>query len=563
MRPCPILKTRSKLKRCFKRRSPKNQGKGGTLTSPATMKLRQQDLISKNSLAGMIQSANELWSNRDYQQSIKLMERASRLDPANAGILLNLGLGHGVCYDYAAAERCFEKAVRVATRKAEVLAMAGQHCLHFNRHEMARHYLERAIKEPHASPDSFIRLAEIYEHFHRLEEASQLSERALQIDSHHAMALCVRARLKRLTGQLEEAEKLLRPLLAQSDQRTLYARIRSSYELGTIFDLQGRYDDAMAAFLEAKAMMRPNAAQCIAAQRAVHARLKLAETNISAEVLGRWFKVDEEVPNQRRLTLLCGHPRSGTTLLEQVLDSHPDITSAEETNTFFFSAEEAKVFYNTCLPTKRSLPDDASVLSVLESASPGACQQAREYYFRRMEIAIGNPIGDRLLIDKNPSLTALVPAFVRIFPEAKFLVMIRDPRDVCLSCFMQPLPLSQISAMFLSLEDTVQEYTSVMGFWRAIAPRMQNPRMEVRYEDMVENLESVSHRTLEFLGISWDSSVMNFNEFVRQKLVRSPTSADVAKPIFKSSVGRWRNYQKYIDPWQEKLAPLVKAFGYE
>jgi len=511
----------------------------------------------------MIQSANELWRSRDYQQSIELLESASRLDPANVGILLNLGLGYGVCYDYASAERCFEKALGVAARKAEVLAMAGQHCLHFNRPKMARHYLERAIKEPNVSPDSFIRLAEIYEHLHLLEEAAHLIECALQIDKNYAMGLFVRARLKRLTGQWEEAEKILRSLLTQSSPQTLYARIRSSYELGTILDHQGRYDDAMAAFLKAKAMMLPNAAQHIATQRAVHARFKQAETNISVEVLERWFKAGEKVQDPHRLTLLCGHPRSGTTLLEQVLDSHPEVISAEETNIFFSSAEEAKVFYNTCLPIKRGFPNDPSVLSVLESASPDACQQAREHYFRRMEMALGNPIGDRLLIDKNPSLTPLVPAFVRIFPEAKFLAMIRDPRDVCLSCFMQPIPLGPISAMFLSLEDTVQEYASVMGFWRAIAPRLQNLHLEIRYEDMVENLESVSRRTLDFLGISWDARVLHFNEFMKEKLVRSPTSADVAKPIFKNSVGRWRNYQKYIDPWLEKLAPFVKAFGYE
>jgi len=87
--------------------------------------------------------------------------------------------------------------------------------------------------------------------------------------------------------------------------------------------------------------------------------------------------------------------------------------------------------------------------------------------------------------------------------------------------------------------------------------------VEVRYEDMVENLESVARRTLDFLGVKWDERVLRFDEHARQKLVRSPTYADVTKPVFKTAVGRWRNYRKYLEPHLAKLEPFVKAFGYE
>ena len=80
---------------------------------------------------------------------------------------------------------------------------------------------------------------------------------------------------------------------------------------------------------------------------------------------------------------------------------------------------------------------------------------------------------------------------------------------------------------------------------------------------MVNDLESSSRRALEFLGVPWDANVLRFNEHAQKKLVRSPTYADVAKPVFKTAVGRWRNYQKYLEPWLEKLEPFVKAFGYE
>jgi hypothetical protein len=191
-------------------------------------------------------------------------------------------------------------------------------------------------------------------------------------------------------------------------------------------------------------------------------------------------------------------------------------------------------------------------------------QQARATYFRFMELSLSQPIGERLLIDKNPSLTFLIPALIRVFPEIKLLVALRDPRDVCMSCFMQPFfQLGQTSSAYLTLEGTAEEYLSVMGVWRAIAPLMKNPFLEVRYEDMVDDLEAVARRTLDFLGVPWDAKVLGFDEHARQKVVRSPTYADVAKPVFKTAVGRWRNYQKYLEPHLSKLEPFAKAFGYE
>jgi len=190
-------------------------------------------------------------------------------------------------------------------------------------------------------------------------------------------------------------------------------------------------------------------------------------------------------------------------------------------------------------------------------------RQARENYFRYTELFIGKTIGAKLLIDKNPALNVLIPAVVRIFPEARFLVALRDPRDVCLSCFMQPLAINPVSSAYLTLEGTATQYASVMGFWRTMLPRMRNASLEVRYEEVVEDLELGARRVMDFLGVEWDERVLRFHEHARNKPVRSPSYADVVKPVFKTAVGRWRNYQKYLEPWLEKLHPYIKAYGYD
>jgi hypothetical protein len=241
-------------------------------------------------------------------------------------------------------------------------------------------------------------------------------------------------------------------------------------------------------------------------------------------------------------------------LLEQVLDSHSDVVSLEETEIFRDDAWS---------PLRRGFPENASHLSTLESASVSALQRSRTNYFRAAELILGKSVEGRLLIDKNPSLTDSIAAFIRIFPEMKILVALRDPRDVCLSCFMQYLPMAAASSSYVQLDSTVDEYIAMMGMWRTVSPLIANPWLEVRYEDLVERLETEARKALEFLGLSWDPHVLGFDEHARKKLIRSPTYADVTKPVYKRAVGRWQNYRKYLEPCLGRLEPFVKAFGYE
>lgn len=277
------------------------------------------------------------------------------------------------------------------------------------------------------------------------------------------------------------------------------------------------------------------------------------EATITDRVLERWAAGTTDLQPARRVAFLCGHPRSGTTLLEQLLDAHPEIISAEETHIFHDEAY---------LPLSRGFSTSSSVLEVLEAAAPTQLRQARDNYFRFTELLLRQSIGDRVLIDKNPALNILIPAVIRIIPEAKFLVALRDPRDVCISCFMQHLAINPVASSYLTLEGTVRQYASVMGLWRVLLQRMNNPRLEIRYEDSVADLEGVARRTLDFLGVGWDASVLRYFEHARQKPVRSPTYAEVTKPIYRSAVGRWKNYEKFLEPHMAQLAPFIEAFGY-
>ena len=513
--------------------------------------MKRAQLVPQGSLNRILQTAEAAWLNGDPQQAIEQLERASRLAPANSQILLRLGQFYGLSYDYPSAERSFEKAVRVSPTKAKALAAVAAYTKDFADYKFTELYFQKAIGCSDARPETFVRLAEFYEHLNRQAEASGLVDRALQMDAACPLALLARARLERQAGRLEEAERLLRSIPGTADHET---KVRTHYEMGTVLDGQRRYDEAMSSFLEAKAMMRAEAAPLIAPFLQFRAQSAKLQTTFSAEHFQRWYATAPALQPSRPLALLCGHPRSGTTLLEQVLDSHPNIVSVEETPLFGIYG------YN---PLIRRFTGTPFMPAILESAPVEALQKSRESYFAVAGMHLGNPVGSRLLIDKNPALNFFIPAFVRIFPEAKILVALRDPRDVCLSCFMQPIiPLTQRSASYLSIESTVEEYTATMGIWRTYKPFVQEHGLEVRYEDVVDNLEASARGTLEFLGMHWDERVLQFDAHARKKLVRSPTHADVAKPISRKAMGRWRNYQKYLEPHLEKLEPFVKEFGY-
>ncbi|HVU09285.1 MAG TPA: sulfotransferase [Verrucomicrobiae bacterium] len=512
--------------------------------------MKHSRLVSQGSLNRMLREADDAWKRYDFPAAIETVKRASRLDPSNARLLLSLGRMYGLHFDYATAEKCFEQAVRVAIQKSETLTIAGQYSYDFGNYSMAENYLRRALKEKNL-PTILVKLAEVFERLRRSEEATDLVQQALKIDPACASALLSSARLNRQAKQLETAETLLRNFPSNADPAL---RASAAYQLGDILDRQGRYSEAMAAFFEAKAMLKPLAAQPIAELKVMRARINHLIANISSDKLKQWTAIANLFQPIHKIVLLGGHPRSGTTLLEQVLDSHPDIISAEETENFFNYA------YG---PLLRGHSDNTAMFEALTATTFSALQQARKNYYYAMESSLGKPLNERLLIDKNPSYTFLIPAFIRIFPETKFLIALRDPRDVVLSCFMQNLPLNQVGAAYLTLESTAEEYTALMGVWQTIVPLMSSPFLEIRYEDMVENLESVARKTLDFLGISWNTQVLGFDEHARKRTVRSPTYADVTQPVYKRAVGRWQHYQKYLEPCLTKLKPFIKAFGYE
>jgi tetratricopeptide (TPR) repeat protein len=506
----------------------------------------------QNAIERLCAQASEAWKQQDYSKSISLLEQAVQKEPSSPSLHLNLARAHGLRYDYSAAQRCIEKALQLSQGRVEILEEAAAICT--IRHvDLMLGYLERASRKKGVSIGALTSLADIYVLDDRLDEAAETLELAARLDRQDPRVLYGEALLKRERGQLSQADSEFRALMTNPAADFL-TRVRAGYALAGILDRAGQYDDAMTALLEVKAVQRPQAGALAAPlhqMQQLHAEMA---RSITPAILERWRADSARLQPCRRTALLTGHPRSGTTLLEQVLDAHSDVISLEETTL---------IHDEIYRPMARDFPPGSGIFQMLDSTPPSALGHLRENYFRCAELFLRQPIGVRLLLDKNPGVNVMVPVLARVFPECRFLVALRDPRDVVVSCFMQPLTLTPVSSAYLTLGGTVNQYANVMDFWRAILPRLGDQGMYVRYEEMVDDLPTVARSVLGFLGLGFEENVLKFYEHAHTRRINSPSYAEARKPIYRSAVGRWRNYEKYLDPYLSGLEPFLKAFNYQ
>ena len=528
-----------------KQRRPDRRG-GQGLDRSKRVSLRKAD--------SYVKMAQRAWQQQQFAHAFTCYEEALRRDPTNTDVMIDLARAYGLRQDFATAEQYVERALRSDPKRARLQYLAGKTYWMINRPDEAARCFGRVLELNPQSPDgpaALVSLAHYYERHHRLEDAEQTLERALTLDTTHAEAKLSQAVLLRRQGKTERAVARLRELLGQDDL-PFQVESDSWYELGQLFDTQGDYAAAVDALVRAKKILIPHGGKFREQWNSVRQRNDRMLATLTADHFSRWHDMGPAEP-PLRWTLLTGHPRSGTTLIEQVLDGHPDLVSADEFTTF-----SDWVF----TPLGQQFPPTTTIPSMLDDTTTAAIRSARKEYWSRTEAMLDQPLAGRMLMDKNPELTYLVPVANRVFPEMKILFALRDPRDVVLSCFMQKLGLNSVSVNYLTLADTVVKYAHVMRTWLTIRPWLRSDWIEFRYEDTIADLPSQAKRLLEFLQLDWDGRVLDFHAHAQQKMIRSPTYEAVTSPIHHKSAGRWRNYEKFLQPFAEQLEPYISEFGY-
>lgn len=503
-----------------------------------------------------IDKAQMAWDQRRYDEAIWYYERALARDPHNPVLLVDLARAYALRYRFADAEKLVDLANSLHPDDARLQQMLGHSYVKIQQFDRATRCFERSLElAPDAADrgDTLLELAKIHERLHDLVGARQCVEKVLAFAPTFYKAQYLLAIIDRRSGQTEAAESRWKDIV-NGKQASRGVIADSCYQLANLYDKAGRYDEAFDALLRAKKIFTGAAAPHLDDAWTIARTAGKTIATITAEQCARWADESSQLTAfSGGLALLTSHPRSGTTLLEQVLDSHPGAISADELQIM------SDMVYQGL---GRTAPQDESVPNVLDRTPPEELNRLRQIYWISMEGALREPVGGRVLIDKNPELTMLLPLVARVFPEMKVLFALRDPRDVVISCFSQQLPLNPVSVHYLTLEGTVKKYVKVMQAWQKLRDILRNPWLEVRYEDLVSDLEGQARRVLDFLGLGWDDRVLDYHRRAQTKHVHSPTYEAVTKPVYKSSVARWRNYAGQLEPFLEMLQPYVDAFGY-
>lgn len=235
---------------------------------------------------------------------------------------------------------------------------------------------------------------------------------------------------------------------------------------------------------------------------------------------------------------IVGMSRSGTTLVEQILASHPQVCGGGELQ-----------LLRRCLHLEfGGVEDDATLPARLVQLDGGGLQRiGRRYITALGELA---PEATRIT-DKLPGNMALVGLIHLAFPGARIIHCARDPLDTCVSCFSKLFTTGHAFSYELGeLGRFYRSYQQLMSHWRSVLPAGR--MLEVQYETMIADTEAQTRRLLEFCGLSWDDACLRFNE--TRRTVKTASLAQVRQPIYTSSRGRWQHYRGYLGPLERALA---------
>ena len=474
--------------------------------------------------------------------------------PDVAGLWFELGLAAGRELEFELADQAFQRAAGLAPADVSLLVSLGQQYHQLRRLDRARACFERAVAADPSSIHAQLSLADWLEREHRLDDAWACVEACVARHPHDAQVLCVKALLLHRRGQNAEAEILLRDLVKNQTQ-DLNVQYSSRHQLAVVLDALGQYAEALRWLGEAKTVLRRTANVAKLEQdydRAVRRRREVLAA-MTPETIRGWRREGSAAPGRYRLAFLGGHPRSGTTLLEQILGAHPGVAAFDEPMAFVQEVSD------------KLAPPEAPAASTLKALNAlTAAQRARfqQRYLKSLLREGAETPAAEVLLDKNPSPTALLHLWLRMFPDLKVIVALRDPRDVIVSCYFQNLILNTTNSNFLSLDRTARHYADLMDVWLRLRELGGFDWMETRYEDLVDHLESEGRRVTEFLRLSWHPQQAAYYEIARKKFVFAPTYNNVTQPVYRRAIGRWQHYAAALAPVQERLAQYCQAFGY-
>ncbi|GAA5494494.1 hypothetical protein Rhal01_00655 [Rubritalea halochordaticola] len=489
----------------------------------------------------------------DAGKAMRLYEKAVRSNPKNVLVLQEAGAYFAEHHELSKSHACIERLIKLGKgQDARILLLAGLMWRQAYRPEKALSCLREASQMPQASPKVYLELADLLERASQYEEAREAVDRCLTVDEKSGVAKELKARILHACGEKEESFRLLHASLNQGGvPKVELARILNTW--ARMLDSEGAYDEAFDTLLQSKELLRNTGGvrSMGRANQVENARLSAMVEGVNSSHVESWLS--EAEVGQTRQVLLTGAPRSGTTLIERYIDAHEEVVAVDE-----YNALTGRVIPSALSREFRNA--GALDIGVVDRISPRDREMSVKRYLKLMEMYLGERVGSRCLLDKNPGLTGHLPAILRIMPQMKILYALRNPLDVAISSFFSWFPGNRMSVEYFTLESTVKRVSLELDFWlklRGVLPTAL--WRETRYEDTVGDVEKEVDGIFDWLGVTGRGDE---RERKGQVYVNSPTYREASKPIYTSSQDRWKNYEKHLQGCVGELQWHCDQLGY-
>ena len=399
--------------------------------------------------------------------------------------------------------------------------------------EAARAILGEVLRRNPDNPRAHNSLGVLFEQLGQGGDAADQFRHAIHLSPDYANAYY---QLAQLRGQglsdeeVEAVEQLIDRPETLDDQRMPLA-----FALACAYEDRGDHD---------RSFFHLDAAKALKAKRSAYDDAQVGEYYDSIRTaLGEKIPHALAAPDQGsqaerpRPVFVLGMPRSGTTLTEQILSSHPEVCGAGELSFMEDTINEAK------RRTGKPFPE------LVSSLAPSLREELGALYHGRLAARAGD---ESIVVDKTPMNFQYIGFIARILPGARFIHCRRNPVDNCLSIFKLPFEESHSYAHGLeSLGRYYRRYAGLMDHWHRIVP---DRITTVVYEDLVADFEARTRRLLEFLDLPFSASVLAFHE--TRRIVKTPSASQIRQPIYSTSVGRWKKYRKHLGPLLEQLESI-------
>ena len=495
-------------------------------------------------------AALQLEQRGQAAEAERLLQRAVNIAPRDIGLRNALGLCLLRLERPAEALAQFEVLLELNPSLPYAHASHGNALLALGAIDQAEADFHRSLAIDPSQGVALAGLAHIASRRGAYPEARAWAERALAMlpgfpDA--VMSLAVAELGERKIGQ---AKQRIQSLLSDSRLAPLEHAYATGV-LGDIFDAEDRTTEAFEAYTRCNAELHRIYAGRFGAESSALDYVRSMTGYFERARPQAWASRAPSGANRsspRGHIFLLGFPRSGTTLLEVILEGHPDVTSAEEKESLIDSVREFM-----------RRPED---LERLVQASPAALDSARAAYWRRVA-STGVEAEGKIFVDKHPLNTLKLPLIARLFPDAKIIFACRDPRDIVLSCFRHRFEMSAAIYELLTLDGAARYYDAVMQLAVRLTGLLPLDVCLVRHEDLVTEFAREMKRICAFLGVEWTPGMKDFAARTKKRGVLTPSTAQLVRGLNTEGLGQWRRYRTQMAPLLAALDPWVKRFYYD